>query len=528
MARRLSSYVCGEWVEGTGGFAELVNPTTEEVLAETSTGGVDFGAVLDHARTKGNPALRSMTFAERGAVIGGLSKAIHEHREELIDLAIANGGNTRGDAKFDIDGATGTLAYYAKLAKRSPALGDRRYLLDGGYEQLALNPRFVGRHVQTPFTGAAVHINAFNFPAWGFGEKAAVALLAGMPVITKPATSTSLLSHRIVEICVASGLLPAGALQFICGRTGDLLDRLTCQDVLSFTGSGSTAAMLRAKESVLKNSVRANIEADSLNAAVLAPDVDRESKTYDLFLIEVQREMTQKAGQKCTAVRRIFVPESMLDQVQDDLIEQIRTVKVGNPAEKGVRMGPVSTAAQRRDVGEGIERLRGVAEAIHGDGGRGELVGVDGDKGFFVEPTLFRTSNAEAPEIHEHEVFGPVQTIVPYDGTAGEASRLVNLGAGGLVASLYTDKVDFTEAFVLGSAPFHGRLHVGSGKIADHSLGSGAVLPQMLHGGPGRAGGGEELAGLRGLAFYMQRTAVQGLKTLLEKVLPEGDGAADG
>ncbi|MCZ6688160.1 MAG: 3,4-dehydroadipyl-CoA semialdehyde dehydrogenase [Planctomycetota bacterium] len=517
MARRLASYVCGEWVEGKGSFVPLHNPTTEEFLAETSTEGVDFRACLEYARTRGNPSLRSLTFAQRGVLVGKLAKAIHEQREELIEISIASGGNTRGDAKFDIDGGTNTLAYYAKLGEK---IGDRTFLLDGEPEQLSRNPRFVGRHIQTTLLGAAVHINAFNFPAWGFAEKAAVAILAGMPVISKPATSTSVLAHRIMEIVVEAGILPDGALQFICGGTGDLLDHLTCQDTLSFTGSGSTAELLRAGKAVIQNSVRANIEADSLNAAVLAPDVERESKTYDLFLIEVQREMTQKAGQKCTAVRRILVPEGMVEQVQEDLIQQIRTVKVGNPALKAVRMGPLATKRQQEDVTEGIERLRGVAEAIHGDGSRGDLVEVPDGVGYFVGPTLFRASQSDAPEIHGHEVFGPVQTILPYSGKPEDATRLVNLGAGGLVASLYTDKVDFAEPFVFGSAPFHGRLHIGSGKIADHSLGSGAVLPQMLHGGPGRAGGGEELAGLRGLSFYLQRTAVQGLKTLLEKFLP--------
>jgi oxepin-CoA hydrolase/3-oxo-5,6-dehydrosuberyl-CoA semialdehyde dehydrogenase len=447
MAKRLRSYICGEWVEGESPQAPLHNPTTEEVLAETSTEGIDVGAALDCARGRGSPALRSMTFQERGERIGRMAKVLHEHREELIEISIANGGNTRGDAKFDIDGGTGTLAYYSKL---SVELGEQRIILDGAVEPLARNPRFVGRHIQTPFTGAAIQINAFNFPAWGFAEKAAVALLAGMPVISKPATSTSLLAHRIMEIIVEAELLPEGALQFLCGGAGDLLDRLTCQDVLSFTGSGRTAQFLRTREAMVRNSVRHNVEADSLNAAVLAPDVGRESETYDLFLREVQREMTQKAGQKCTAIRRIFVPKERVDEVQEDLIEQIRTVRVGHPALKQVRMGPLATRQQLEDVTSGIQRLREVGEVVHG-GGRGDVIEVPERKGYFVGPTLFRVSSAEAPEVHDHEVFGPVQTLMPYSGEAEESARLVNLGGGGLVASVYTDDREFAGAFIFGT-----------------------------------------------------------------------------
>jgi oxepin-CoA hydrolase/3-oxo-5,6-dehydrosuberyl-CoA semialdehyde dehydrogenase len=508
MGKALASFVCGKWVEGRG--TPLYNPTTEEVLAETGTGGINFKEVLQFARTQGNPALRSMTFAQRGELLAKMVNALHPQREALIELSIANGGNTRGDAKFDIDGAIGTLQYYAELSKK---LGDRRWLIDGEQEALGRSPKFAGQHILTPFTGAAVHINAFNFPAWGFGEKAAVAILAGMPVVTKPATSTALLAHRIIEL--VAPLLPEGALQFICGNTGDMLDHLTGQDVLSFTGSSATAQQLRAKAGF----IRMNVEADSLNAAVLGPDVDRDSKTYDMFLLEVAREMTQKAGQKCTAVRRIFAPAGKIGQVKEDFINQIKTVKVGNPANKEVRMGPVATRQQHADVRAGIERLKKVAEAILGDGGRGTLVDVPEGKGYFVTPTLFWSSNAEAAAIHDHEVFGPVQTLMPYSGKAEDAGRLVNLGAGGLVASVYTDDKDFAAEMVARIAPFHGRIHLGCDKIADASLGSGAVLPQMLHGGPGRAGGGEELGGLRGLDFYWQRTAVAGLKPLIEKIL---------
>jgi 3,4-dehydroadipyl-CoA semialdehyde dehydrogenase len=514
--RTLKNYVGGRWVEGSGPRAKLFNPTTEEVVAEAGTGGVDFQAALAFARERGNPALRSLTFTERGEMLRKIAAALHSRREELIEISVANGGNTRGDAKFDIDGGIGTIAHYAELGKK---LGDRRWLLDGDQEPLGRGPRFAGQHIRVPFAGVAVHINAFNFPAWGFAEKAAVALLAGMPVVAKPATSTAWLAHRVGEIVVEADILPEGALTLLCGGVGDLLDRLMCQDVLSFTGSSATAQALRVRDAVVRNSVRYNVEADSLNAAVLGPDVDRDSKTYDLFLLEVAREMTQKAGQKCTAVRRIFVPAAAVDQVKEDLIAQIRGVKVGNPATKEVRMGPLATRQQLDDVRAGIERLKGCAEAILGGGGRGELVDVPEGKGYFVAPTLFYSADPRAAHVHDHEVFGPVQTLLPYSGTADEAAALVNLGAGALVASAYTDDKEFAQELVARIAPYHGRIHLGCDKIADASLGSGAVLPQMMHGGPGRAGGGEELGGLRGLSFYLQRTAVQGLKPLLEKIL---------
>lgn len=514
--RVLKNFVGGRWLEGTGPRARLFNPTTEEVVAEAGTGGIDFNAALRFAREKGNPALRALTFGQRAEMLHRVATALHARREELIEISVANGGNTRADAKFDIDGGINTIAHYAELGRK---LGDRRWLLDGEQEALGRGPRFAGQHIRVPLAGAAVHINAFNFPAWGFAEKAAVALLAGMPVVTKPATSTAWLAHRVVEIVVESGALPEGALTLLCGDVGDLLDRLTCQDVLSFTGSSATAQALRVRETIVRNSVRCNVEADSLNAAILGPDVDRESKTYDLFLLEVVREMTQKAGQKCTAVRRIFVPTSALEQVKEDLIAQIRAVKVGNPAAKEVRMGPLATRQQLQDVRAGIERLKACAEPILGGGSRGDLVDVPEGKGFFVAPTLFVSPDARAAAIHDHEVFGPVLTLMSYSGTAAEAAELVNLGAGALVASAYTDDREFAQELVSRIAPYHGRIHLGCDKIADASLGSGAVLPQMVHGGPGRAGGGEELGGIRGLSFYLQRTAVQGLKPLLEKIL---------
>jgi len=512
----LKSYISGAWVAGTGKMATLVNPTTEEPVAQASTEGLDLGAAVAFARAEGGTALRALTFAQRGELIRAMSRTIHANRDALIELAIKNGGNTRSDAKFDIDGASGTLAAYADLGKE---LGDQRFLLDGEGVQLGRSPRFFGQHVSVPRHGVAVHVNAFNFPAWGLGEKAACALLAGVPVIVKPATSTALVAVRIVELIVAANILPRGALSLVTGSPGDLLTHLGGQDMLAFTGSSDTGAAIRLMGNIARGSVRVNVEADSLNGAILGPDAAQGSETYNLFLKDVVRDMTQKAGQKCTAIRRVFVPRDRLAEVRDDLVERLRDMKVGDPALEGVIVGPVATAQQLRDVRAGIERLAAEARIVLGGLGPFEKVGGLPDKGYFVPPTLLVN---EAPEgaraVHEHEVFGPVSTVLPYDGTPALVSA-VEKGGGGLVSSVYSDDRAFVADMVFGIAPFHGRLMLGSEKIADQTPGPGTVLPQLVHGGPGRAGGGEELGGLRGLAFYMQRTALQGARPMLDALL---------
>lgn len=512
----LKSYVCGAWHSAADG-KPLVNPTTEEVLAESNTSGIDFGETLAFARRTGGPALNALTFAQRGELLGAMSKAIHAEREALIEVAIANGGNTRSDAKFDLDGATFTLSHYAKLGA---SLGDTRVMLDGEAEGLTRSPRYVGQHVRVPLTGAAIHINAYNFPAWGLCEKAAVALLAGMPVVTKPATSTALVAERMMEVLIEANILPAGALSFIAGSTGDLLDHVTFQDVIAFTGSADTGNWLRSREHIVNGSIRFNVEADSLNSAVLGPDVEAGSDTWDLFIREVARDITQKTGQKCTAIRRVFVPGERMAQVKSDLCDQLAGVRVGDPALREVKMGPVVTAGQLADVQKGIQTLSEVADVVYGDGGRGQLTGVEGGKGYFVSPTLLEATDPDrAGVVHRHEVFGPCSTLMPYSGEATEAIRLVGLGGGSLVSSVYTDDVAFAQDAVLGAAPYNGRITIGSARVAEHSPGPGTVLPAMVHGGPGRAGGGEELGGVRSMAFYQQRTAVQGSKRLLEKIL---------
>lgn len=511
--KRLASYVCGAWNPGDGAPSPLYNPATEEVVAETTSRGIDLGAALDYARTSGGPALRELSFGQRGELLRAMSKAIHAGREELIALAVENGGNTRGDAKFDIDGAIFTLAAYADLGSE---LGDTRVLVDGDEIQIGRTARLAGQHVLVPRQGVAVHINAFNFPAWGLAEKAAAALLAGMPVVSKPATATAVVAHRMMELFVEQKLLPPGALSLLCGGAGDLLEHLREQDVLAFTGSGETARLLRAGAGVVERSVRINVEADSLNAAVLAPDVELSSETGQLFVADVARDMTQKAGQKCTAIRRVFCPADRLEEVVAALAEKLADVVVGNPADSGVRMGPVASRRQLDDVRAGIERLAAATDEGFGGTGAVEPRGVDAGKGYFVGPVLRVTRDpAACKPLHEREVFGPVATAGAYSGDPEQAADLVRLGGGGLVASLYSDDRDFFQRAALPLCAHHGRLYLGSAKIAAQSPGPGTVLPQLTHGGPGRAGGGEELGGRRGMAFYQQRTALQGDKAIL-------------
>ncbi len=511
----LSSYVSGSWQKGDSAKAAvLVNPATEEPLAETSTAGIDFASALSFARDKGGAALRALTFGERGDLLRAMSRAIHSNRDALLDIAMQNGGNTRSDAKFDIDGASGTLAFYSDLGRE---LGARKLLVDGDATQLGRSPRFVGQHVYMARRGVAVHVNAFNFPAWGFGEKAACALLAGMPIVVKPATSTALVAHRIVEIIVGANILPAGALTLVTGSAGDMLDHMRGEDVLSFTGGGNTATTLRSAKNVVRDSVRVNVEADSLNAAILGSDIEQGSDTYLAFLRDVFRDITQKTGQKCTAIRRILVPRSRINDVADDLVERLREVVVGNPTADKVTMGPLATANQLRDIRAGIDLLAAESKRVFGE--KVEPVGSPAGKGYFVPPTLFvQDDPAKARAVNEHEVFGPVATLLAYD-SADQAIELVRRGGGGLVSTVYSDDRAILGELGLGIASSHGRVVLTSAKIADQTPGPGTVLPHSIHGGPGRAGGGEELGGVRGLGFYSQRVALQGDRPILEALL---------
>jgi oxepin-CoA hydrolase/3-oxo-5,6-dehydrosuberyl-CoA semialdehyde dehydrogenase len=497
----LRSYVSGGWVAGTGAPQALLNPTTEEPLAHASSEGIDLKAALQYARSTGGPALRAMSFAERGAALKAIADALQTERDRLLELGIANGGNTRSDAKFDVDGAIATLLAYSDVGS---LLGQNRFLVDGEGIQLGRSARFHGQHIAVPRHGVAVHINAFNFPAWGFAEKAAVALLAGMPVLSKPATSSALLAHRVMELIVEKKLLPEGALSFLVGGARDLVSHLGGQDVLAFTGSGETGAQIRSSQNVIRQAVRVNVEADSLNAAVLGPDVEPRSDMYELFLKDVVRDMTQKAGQKCTAIRRVLVPNEAIDEVKSDLVELLTPIRVGDPKLEDTRMGPLASREQLADVREGVARLGGK----HAFGGAAPV----GSKGFFISPILVEDAGGA---VHEREVFGPVAALVRYKDNPGE---IVARGAGGLVSSVYSDDQEFIERIVSELAPFHGRLYLGHPKI-ELSPGPGTVLPQLVHGGPGRAGGGEELGGPRGLAFYMQRVALEGSRPVIAKLI---------
>jgi 3,4-dehydroadipyl-CoA semialdehyde dehydrogenase len=516
---QLKSYVAGSWHVGTGKPAVLVNPATEAPIAETNADGIDHEAVLAYARAGGNE-LRQMTWAQRATAIQAVAKLFHTHREELLDLAQVNGGNTRGDAKFDVDGAIGTLSAYAAIGQELAArLGDRTFLLDGDLAQLTRAPRFGGQHVLTSRRGVAVHINAFNFPAWGTFEKAAVAWLAGQPVVTKPATATAHVTFRMTELLAASGHLPAGALQLICGSTGNLLSLLGAQDSLAFTGSNATGAMLRNTPGFAERGVRVNVEADSLNAAVLAADVEPGSEVWSTAVRHVATDMTQKAGQKCTAIRRVMVPEPLVDAFIEALAEQLGGTRVGNPLAEGVTMGPVSTAAQLRDVLGGIRRLTEEGQVVIGGTVRVDGQGAEPGKGYFVAPTVVRMNGAGPGVVHQHEVFGPCAAILPYDGSALAAGEAIALGCGSLMTTVYGDDRGWLGTLLGEAPPWLGRMMLVTSKVADQVTAPGMVLPSSVHGGPGRAGGGEELGGERGLAFYMQRTALQGDRVILGKLL---------
>ena len=520
--KTLRSHVCGAWHTADGGFVPLVDPSTETEIARVSSHGVDFAAVLDHARRRGGPALRAMSFAERAGLLKAMSRLLREHRDELLDLSRLNTGTTAADGAFDLDGASGTLAWYAGWGRR---LGEHAVVADGDGIQLARSEAFWGQHVLAPRHGVAVQVNAFNFPAWGFAEKAACSLLAGMPLVSKPATATAMVAERCAELIVEAGILPEGAMQLVCGSTGDLLDRLGPSDVLAFTGSAETAAHLRDRDNLRRANTRVNVEADSLNAAVLAPGVAGDGATWELFLTDVVREMTQKSGQKCTAVRRVLVPGDDLGRVREALAARLAEVVTGNPAHDGVTMGPLATAQQLDDAVSGVAELATAAGIVTGDGRRADGVGAEPGRGFYFPPTLLAAADARAAAVvHRREVFAPVATLLPYDGTAGDAAAVVALSEGTLVTSVYGDDEAWLTRLLADVGGFTGRLYIGSAGSAAAAPGSGIALPQSLHGGPGRAGGGEELGGIHGLSLYLQRVALQGEHGLVDRLAGRLEG----
>jgi oxepin-CoA hydrolase/3-oxo-5,6-dehydrosuberyl-CoA semialdehyde dehydrogenase len=512
---RLQSYVSGEWQAGGGRAAVLRDASTGAVVAEAASGGLDFGAALAHARAVGGPALRAMTFRERAAMLRALGKRLLDFKPELYALSHATGA-TRGDSWIDIDGGIGTMLVFASKGARE--LPDGHVYLDGAVEPLSKGGSFVGQHVCVPLEGAAVHINAFNFPVWGMLEKLAPALLAGVPAIVKPATATSYLTELVVRRIVETGLLPAGALQLICGGVGDLFDHLGCQDVVSFTGSAQTAAKLRTHPAVVRHAVRFVAETDSLNSSILGPEAGPGTPEFQLFVQEVAREMTVKAGQKCTAIRKAIVPKAWIGEVVSALQAKLAETVVGDPRTPGVGMGPLASIAQRDEVLARLAELERESERVAGDPGRFEVSGGDARQGAFLPPILLLCRDAAAARaVHSVEAFGPVSTVIGYDGIA-DAIAIARRGDGSLAGSVFTADDEAAAKLVLGLAPYHGRVLVVNRHCARESTGHGSPLAPLVHGGPGRAGGGEELGGIRGVLHYMQRTAVQGTPDVITTV----------
>ena len=510
---RLESYLAGQWSRGEGVETELIDPVSGTVLATASARGLDLDAALAYARNHGE-GLRALTYAERARLLGAVADVLTANRARYEAIAVANSGNTRGDAAIDIDGGIFTLKYYARLGA---GLGDARLLLDDKPVRLAKAENYQAVHVLAPRRGAAIHINAFNFPSWGLWEKAAVSLLAGVPAVAKPASATALLSHAMVRDVVAANILPPGALSLLCGGAGPLLDQVTGEDVIAFTGSSSTARAIRGHANVLAHGVLVNVEADSVNAALLASDAAPGSPAFDAFTKEVVREMTVKAGQKCTAIRRVFVPAERVNVVTEALAARLGNIVVGDPRREDVRMGPVVTRAQQAAALDGIARLAREASFVYGGAKAPTLDGIDAEKSSFVAPTLMKAQSAGASAVHDTEVFGPAATILAYRDEA-EAFALVARGGGSLVASVYGDDPAFLARAVGALGASHGRLLMVDQSIADVHSGHGIVMPQCHHGGPGRAGNGAELGGLEGLRLYHQRVAVQGSTGLLAEL----------
>jgi len=511
---KLSSYVGGAWVEGNDQGTPLVDPVTGEELARASTAGIDIGAAMAHGRAVGGPALRAMTYAQRGQLIASIAETLSANRDAYGEIALANSGNTSTDAAIDIDGGIATLKFFARLGEK---LGDAQALRDGRFERLSREESFQAMHLAVPIRGIAVHVNAFNFPSWGLWEKAGVALLAGVPVLTKPATATALLSYRMVKDVIDAGILPDGALSLVCGAARDISDHLTGADALAFTGSALTANALRGHPNVVASSVRVNVEADSLNTSILGPDAGVGSAEFDLYVREVAKEMTQKAGQKCTAIRRALVPAALIGEVAEAIGARLVKTVTGNPRNLDVTMGPLVNKSQQAAVSDALAQLKGEAETIIGDDPF-EPLDADADQSCFIPPTLLRCKDPKAADaVHSVEAFGPVCTLMPYDGAA-DAFALAARGGGSLAASVFTGDGDFAGDAVLALGADHGRVLVVDESVGRGQTGHGIVMPQCVHGGPGRAGGGEELGGLRSLAFYHQRLAVQGRIDWLEGI----------
>jgi oxepin-CoA hydrolase/3-oxo-5,6-dehydrosuberyl-CoA semialdehyde dehydrogenase len=505
------SYTEGRWHAPDAG-APVYDAATEELVAEVSSEGVDFGAALAYGRQVGGPALRALTFHERAELAKEAGQLLRKHRDELYELSYRTGA-TLSDSKFDIDGGIGVLLSYASKAKRE--LPNDKVVADGPAEQLGREGGFLGQHLLTPRLGVAVQVNAFNFPVWGPLEKLAPALIAGVPSLIKPASQTGYLTALMVELLIDGQVLPEGALQLVSGSAGDLLDHLSGQDLLSFTGSASTAGRLRSHPNVVARSVRFNAEADSLNMSVLGPDAAPGTPAFDRYVRQLVTEMTVKAGQKCTAIRRAFVPDSRLDQVAEAVSAELASIQIGNPADRATTMGALASLDQREEVRRSLKALEDAAAIVFGDPERVNVHGADAERGAFLSPILLKARDARRPELHEVEAFGPVSTLIGY-GASQDVIDLAALGKGSLAGSIVTEDPDFARDIVLGTAPWHGRLLVLDDDAAPESTGHGSPLPMLVHGGPGRAGGGEEMGGMRGVYHHLQRTAIQASPRMLK------------
>jgi len=511
---KLGNYITGKWIEGDGDGEQLYNAVNGEIIATATTKGLDFASILDYGRKTGSPALRKMTFQERGRMLKALALHLLQHKEKFYQLSYKTGA-TRADSWVDIEGGIGNLFSNASLRRKLP---DEIFALDGENIGLSKGGTFAAQHILLPKEGVAIHINAFNFPVWGMLEKIAVNLLAGVAAVVKPASITSFLTEAVVREIIASKILPEGALQLICGSAGNLLDHVTSQDVISFTGSASTGLMLKSNPNILRENVPFNLEADSLNCIVLGEDVTPEMPEWDIFIKEVRKEMTSKCGQKCTAIRRIFVPENKMEDVWKAISKSLAQTTIGNPENEKVRMGALAGQSQKKEVLEQVQKLLASSQILYGSLDSVELIDADNKKGAFMSPLLLKNEEPFASdEVHKVEAFGPVSTIMPYKNR-DESIALSKLGKGSLCSSLVTTNEQIARNFVLGSGTFHGRILVLNRDCAKESTGHGSPLPMLIHGGPGRAGGGEEMGGLRGIKHYMQRVAVQGSPSMLTAI----------
>ncbi|MBX3164425.1 MAG: phenylacetic acid degradation bifunctional protein PaaZ [Bacteroidetes bacterium] len=511
---QLQNYACGQWVAGADKGQELFNAITGDVVASTSSKGLDFAKMCDYARTVGGTKLRKMTFQERGLMLKALALHLQSKKEEFYKISWATGA-TRADSWVDIEGGIGNLFSYASLRRQFP---NETFCYEGDVAKLSKNNTFIGHHICVPKEGVAIHINAFNFPVWGMLEKVAVNWLAGVPAIVKPATITSFLTEAVVKEIIASGIVPEGALQLIVGSANGILDHVINQDVVTFTGSASTGKMLKSHPRILEESVHFNMEADSLNCCVLGTDVTPDKPEFDIFIKEVTREITTKAGQKCTAVRRIIVPENLVEDVQIALGKRLATNIIGDPNVEGVRMGSLAGKAQLIEVKEKVELLSKTQKIIIGNFENFEVKGADKNKGAFMPPIIFYNDNPfKNTDVHSVEAFGPVSTIMPYK-TIDEAIELSKMGKGSLVSSIVTADDKLARMYAIGAACMHGRILVLNSDCAKESTGHGSPMPMLVHGGPGRAGGGEEMGGKRGVFHYLQRTAIQGSPTTITAI----------